>query len=54
MEHAILRKHECFVAYFGGGIDPALMDALSVDDMSSEELVEAARTWGIDIDRFTI
>ena len=47
-------RNECFAAYYGGGIGPALMDALNVDDMSSEELVESARTWGVDIDRFTI
>ena len=47
-------RDECFAARFGGGIGPALMDALSVDDMSSEELVEAAQIWGIDIGRFTI
>ena len=33
-------------------IGPAIMDALSVDDMSQEELVRAARLWGIDIRRF--
>ena len=29
------------------------MDALSVEDMSPEELVRAARLWGIDVDQFT-
>ncbi len=47
-------KDECLAAYYGGGIGPALLDALSVDDMSPEELVRAARTWGVDIDRFSI
>lgn len=47
-------RNECYAAHFGAGIGPALMDALSVDDMSPEELVEAARMWGVDIDRFTI
>lgn len=47
-------KDECFAAGFGGGIGPALLDALDVDDMSPDELVRAARTWGINIDRFTI
>ena len=47
-------RNECFAAYYGGGIGPALMDALSVDDMSSEELVEAAQIWGVDVGRFTI
>ena len=45
-------RDECFAAYFGGGIGPALMDALSVEDMSTEELVRAAQLWGIDIRRF--
>ena len=47
-------RDECFAAYFGGGIGPALMDALSVVDMSPEELVRASQLWGIDVDRFTI
>ena len=47
-------KDECYAACFGGGIGPALMDALSVDDMSPEALVRAAWMWGIDVDRFTI
>ena len=45
-------KNECYAACFGGGIGPALMDALSMEDMSPEELVRAARLWGIDICRF--
>ena len=47
-------RDECLAAYYGGGIGPAIMDALSVEDMSPEELVRAARLWGIDVDRFTI
>jgi hypothetical protein len=43
---------ECYAACFGGGIGLAMMDALSVEDMSPEELVRAARLWGIDIRRF--
>ena len=45
-------RDECYAACFGGGIGPAIMDALSVEDMSPEELVRAARLWGIDICRF--
>ena len=45
-------RDECFAACFGGGIGLAIMDALSVEDMSPEELVRAARLWGIDIRRF--
>jgi len=45
-------RDECYAACFGGGIGPALLDALSVEDMSPEVLVRAARTWGIDIRRF--
>lgn len=47
-------RDECFAAGFGGGIGPALLDALDVDDMSPDELVRAAQLWGLDIDRFTI
>ena len=47
-------RDECLAAYYGGGIGPAMMDALSVDDMSPEELVRMARMWGINIDRFKI
>lgn len=45
-------RDECYAVCFGRGIGPALMDALSVEDMSPEELVRAARLWGIDIHRF--
>ena len=45
-------RNECYAACFGGGIGPALMDELSVEDMNPEELVRAARLWGIDIRRF--
>ena len=45
-------RDECYAASFGGGIGPALMDALSVEDMSPEELIRAARSWGIDVDQF--
>ena len=44
----------CYAACFGGDIGSAIMDALSVEDMSPEELVRAARLWGIDVDQFTI
>ena len=47
-------KDECFAAYYGGGIGPALMDALNADDMSPEELVKTARRWGVDVGRYTI
>ena len=47
-------RDECFAAGFGGGIGPALLDALDVDDMSPDELIRAAQLWGLDIDRFTI
>ena len=47
-------RDECFATCFGGGIGLAIMDALSVEDMSPEELVRAARLWGIDIRRFEI
>ena len=47
-------RDECFAAYYGGGIGPALMDALNVDDMGPEELVKTAQLWSVDISRFTI
>lgn len=46
-------RDECYAACIGGGISPAIMDALSVEDMSPEDLVRAARLWGIDVDQFT-
>ena len=39
-------RDECYAACFGGGIGPAIMDALSVEDMSPEELLRPARMWG--------
>ena len=47
-------RDECFAAYYGGGIGPALMDALNVDDMTPEELVKTAQLRGVDINRFII
>ena len=44
--------YECFAACFGGGIGPAIMDALSVEDMSPDELIKAARLRGVDISGF--
>lgn len=43
---------ECFAACFGGGIGPAIVDALSVEEMSPDELIKTARLWGVDISRF--
>ena len=45
-------RDECFAAYYGGGIGPALMDALNVDTMSPDELIRTARQWGVDVSRF--
>lgn len=47
-------RDECYAACFGGGIGPAIMDAFSEEDMSPEELVRAARLWGINIDQYTV
>ena len=47
-------RDECYAACFGEGIGPAIMDALSVENMSPEDLVRAAWLWGIDIRRFEI
>ena len=45
-------RDECFAACFGGGIGPAIMDALSLEDMSPDELIKTARLWGVDISGF--
>ena len=45
-------RDECFAACFGGGIGPAIVDALSVEEMSPDELIKTARLWGVDISRF--
>jgi hypothetical protein len=45
-------RDECFAAYYGGGIGPALMDGLSVDDMSPEALIQLAQTWGVNLAQF--
>ena len=45
-------RNECYAACFGGGIGPAIMDALSVEDMSPDELIKTARLWGVDIRKF--
>lgn len=45
-------RDECFAAYYGGGIGPALMDGLSVDDMSPEALIQLALTWGVNLAQF--
>ena len=47
-------RDECFAAYYGGGIGPALMDALSVDEMSPEDLIKTARLFGVNISRFEV
>ncbi len=40
-------EDECFAAAFGGGIDPAILNALEAETASPEELEELARRWGI-------
>ena len=45
-------RDERFAACFGGGIGPAIVDALSVEEMSPDELIKTARLWGVDISRF--
>ena len=42
-------EDECFAAAFGGGIDPAILDALEAETASPEELEELARRWGMKI-----
>lgn len=57
-EKKVLRKHRAIsrqcAACYGGGIGPALMDALSADDMSAEQLIKTAQLWEVDIGRFEI
>ena len=36
-----------YAACFGGGIGPAIVDALSVKDMSPDELIRTARLWAL-------
>ena len=39
-------RDECYAACFGRGIGPAIMDALSVEDMSPEHGMQScARSW---------
>lgn len=45
-------RDECFAACFGGGVGPAIVDALSVEDMFPDELIRAARLRGVDTSRF--
>ena len=40
-------RDECYAACFGGGIGPAIVDALSVKDMSPDELIRTARLWAL-------
>lgn len=45
-------KDECCAAAFGGGIGPALLEALDAERAGPQELVDMARRWGIDPLRF--
>ena len=46
-------KEECYGAAFGGGFGGALIESVDADRASTQELVEMARRWGIDPDRYT-
>ena len=55
IDYEALRKRirdECLAAHFGGGVEPALMDALDVEHAPQEELVRISKLWGIDIRKF--
>lgn len=45
-------KQECYGAFFGGGFGSALMEAADLDNASPEELVEIARSRGLDPDKY--
>ena len=47
-------KQECFGAYFVGGFGGALMENLSLEKASPEELLEIAQKRGIDIYRYRL
>ena len=43
---------ECMAAFYGGGIGPALMDSLDIEEASAETLVAIARQYGYDLNRY--
>lgn len=47
-------REEFLGAYFGGGYGAALMESFDVDDATLEELVEVAKSLGIDLRRYQV
>ena len=47
-------REECLGACFGGGYGAALMESFDVDDATLEELVEVAKSLGIDLRRYQV
>ena len=47
-------EEECYAAYFAGGFGAALAEASDFEDASPEELVEAARENGFDLNEYSI
>ena len=45
-------KRECYAAYFGGGIGPAIMDSFDADRATPQQLIDMAKRWGIDLRKF--
>ena len=43
---------ECMAASFGGGIGPALLDSLDIEEASDEKLLAIARQYGYDLNRY--
>lgn len=47
-------KDECYGAFFGAGMDSALIDSFDVEDASPEELVQRAVDQGIDLRKYQV
>lgn len=45
-------KDECYGAFFGGGIGPALLESFDADRAGPQQLVDMAERWGVDPRRF--
>lgn len=47
-------REEFLGAYFGGGYGAALMESFDLDVVTDEELVEVAKSLGIDLRRYQV
>lgn len=43
---------DCYGAFFGGGYGGALMESMDIENASEEELIQIARSKGIELDDF--